>query len=125
MMEAISPANVMRAALDTAAFVESIPGRLTTILEAVSEGKLTINLEGLDEPALLRGAQKLANRVATGVLIAAFVLAAALFSSERTGAFVWGYPVLTIVFLGLAVLAAAWVAFGIVHGDVRRRGDSG
>ena len=122
MMEAISPANVMRAALDTAAFVESIPGRLTTILEAVSEGKLTINLEGLDEPALLRGAQKLANRVATGVLIAAFVLAAALFSSERSGAFVWGYPVLTIVFLGLAVLVAAWLAFGIVHGDVRRRG---
>ena len=125
MMDAISPANVMRSVLDTAAFVESIPRRLTTILEAVSEGKLTINLQGLDEPALLRGAQKLANRVATGVLIAAFVLAAALFSTERTGAFVWGYPVLTIVFLGLAVLVAGWLAIGIAHGDVRSRGKSG
>ena len=124
MMEAISPAHVMRAVLDSVAFMESIPRRLTTILEAVSEGRLTISLEGLDEPAILRGAQKLANRVATGVLIAAFVLAAALFSSERSGAFVWGYPILTVVFLGLAVVVAAWLAIGIVRGDVRRRDKS-
>lgn len=122
MMQAISPANVMRSALDAAAFVEALPRRMNKILESVSEGKLTINLEGLDEPAILRGAQKLANRVATGVLIAAFVLAAALFSSQRTGAFLWGYPVLTLVFLGLAVVVGGWLGIGIVRSDLPRRG---
>jgi ubiquinone biosynthesis protein len=125
MMEAISPANVMRSALDAAAFVESIPRRLNKILESLSEGKLTINLEGLDEAALLRGAQKLANRVATGVLIAAFVLAAALFSRQRSGAVVWGYPILTVIFLGLAMIVAVWLAFGILRGDLPRRRGGG
>lgn len=125
MMQAIAPANVMRSALDAAAFVEALPRRMNKILESVSEGKLTINLEGLDEPAILRGAQKLANRVAIGVLIAAFVIAAALFSSQRTGAFLWGYPVLTLVFLGLAVIVAGWLAVGVVRGDLPRRHGSG
>jgi predicted unusual protein kinase regulating ubiquinone biosynthesis (AarF/ABC1/UbiB family) len=122
MMDAISPAHVMRAVLDSAAFVEALPGRLNKVLASISEGKFTINLEGLDEPALLRGAQKLANRVATGVLIAAFVLAAALFSGAKSADTLWGYPILTIIFLGLAIAGAIWLGIGIVRGDVRQRG---
>jgi hypothetical protein len=78
----------------------------------------------LDEAAVLRGAQKMANRVAAGVMIAAFVIAAALFAAAPGGGSLWGYPVLTIAFLGLALLTAAWVAIGMVRRDVpqpRRR----
>jgi hypothetical protein len=112
----------MRSALEATAFAEALPGRLNKVLEALAEGKLTLNLEGLDENAIMRGAQKMANRMATGVLIAAFVVAAALFSSGRSGSTVWGYPVLSIVFLGLAVLVAIWLGIGIFRGDLPQRG---
>jgi hypothetical protein len=63
----------------------------------------------------------MANRVVAGVMIAAFVIAAALFSSAPHGARVWGYPVLTIVFLGLAALTAVWVGIGKVRRDLPQR----
>jgi len=63
----------------------------------------------------------MANRVVAGVMIAAFVVAAALFSAAPRGATVWGYPVLTIVFLGLAVVTGGWVAIGVVRRDLPQR----
>jgi ubiquinone biosynthesis protein len=122
MLQAASPTKVMRSALEATAFAEALPGRLNKVLESLADGRLTLNLEGLDENAIMRGAQKMANRMATGVLIAAFVVAAAIFSNSRHGSTVWGYPVLTVVFLGLAVVIAAWLAVGIFRRDLPQRG---
>ena len=123
MLQAARPTKVMSSALETAAFAEALPGRLNKVLESLADGKLTINLEGLDEGAILRGAQKLANRVATGVLIAAFVVAAALFSGAKATTTVWGYPVLTLVFLGLAIVTAISLGFAITRKDSPPRQD--
>lgn len=122
MLGAASPTNVMRSALEATAFAEALPSRMNKVLESLAEGRLTLNLEGLDENAIMRGAQKMANRMATGVVIAAFVVTAGLFSGAHTSTTVLGYPVLTIVFLGLAVLSAAWLAVGIVRGDLPQKG---
>ena len=121
MLETARPAKVLRAALDAAAFAEELPNRLNKVLESLSEGRFTLRLEGLDEASVIRGAQKMANRVVAGVMIAAFVVAAALFSSAPHGPTVWGYPVLTMVFLGLAVLTGGWVAVGMVRRDLPQR----
>jgi ubiquinone biosynthesis protein len=121
MLHAASPGKVMSSALEATALAEALPGQVNKVLESLAAGKFTLNLEGLDEAALMRGAQKLANRVAIGVLIAAFVIAAALFSRSPTGATVLGYPVLTIIFLALAVVVAGWLVIGIVRRDLRRR----
>jgi predicted unusual protein kinase regulating ubiquinone biosynthesis (AarF/ABC1/UbiB family) len=122
MLDAARPAKVMRSALDAAAFVEQLPGRLNKVLEALSEGRIDLRLEGLDESSVIRGAQKMANRVVAGVIIAAFVVAAALFSAAPHARSVWGYPILTIVFLGLALLTAVWVGIGILRRDLPQRG---
>lgn len=120
-IEAARPTNVMRSALEATAFAEALPGRMNKVLESLADGRLTLNLEGLDENAIMRGAQKMANRMATGVVIAACVVAAALFSGGRTAATLWGYPVLTVVFLVLALAAALWMGIGIVRGDLPQK----
>ena len=86
MLDAAQPAKLMRSALDAAAFVEQLPGRLNKVLESLAEGRIDLRLDGLDEGAVIRGAQKMANRVAAGVMIAAFVITAALFASAPRGA---------------------------------------
>ena len=121
MLDAARPAKLMRSALDAAAFVEQLPSRLNKVLESLAEGRIDLRLDGLDEGAVIRGAQKMANRVAAGVMIAAFVITAALFASAPRGTIVWGYPLLTIVFLGLAALTAAWVGIGMVRKDLPQR----
>jgi ubiquinone biosynthesis protein len=124
MLDAARPAKLMRSALDAAAFAENLPGRLNKVLESLAEGRINLHLEGLDEAAVLRGAQKMANRVAAGVMIAAFVIGAALFAAAPGGPVVWGYPLLTVVFLGLGLLTAAWVAVGMVRKDLPQRRDT-
>jgi ubiquinone biosynthesis protein len=121
MAEKTRPAKVMRSALDAAAFAEQLPDRLNKVLESLAEGRINLRLEGLDEGSVIRGAQKLANRVIAGVVIAAFVISAALFSSAPHASTLWGYPVLTIVFLGLAALTAVWVAVGMLRRDLPER----
>jgi hypothetical protein len=111
----------MRSTHDAAAFAEALPGRMDKVLESLAEGKLTLNLEGLDEPALMRGAQKLANRLAAGVLIAAFVIAASLFSRDGGQRILWGYPLLTVVFLFLAAVVGIWLAVARLRRDVPQR----
>lgn len=118
MLKNASPTKIMSSALEATAFAEALPARMNKVLEALADGRLTLNLEGLDEAAMLRGAQKLANRVATGVVIAAFVVAAALFAQGRQVATVWGYPLLTLVFLALAVVTSLWLVVGIARGDI-------
>jgi predicted unusual protein kinase regulating ubiquinone biosynthesis (AarF/ABC1/UbiB family) len=118
MLETARPAKVLRSALDAAAFAEELPNRMNKVLESLAEGRFTLRLEGLDEASVIRGAQTMANRFVAGVMIAAFVVAAALFSSSPRGAMVWGYPLLTVVFLGLAALTAGWVALGMLRRDL-------
>jgi hypothetical protein len=112
---------MLRSALDAAAFAEQLPSRLNRVLEFLSEGRFTLRLDGLDEASVIRGAQKMANRFVAGLMIAAFVVAAALFSSAPHAATVWGYPVLTIVFLALGALTAAWVGIGMLRRDLPQR----
>jgi hypothetical protein len=91
------------------------------VLESLAEGKLTLNLEGLDEPALMRGAQKLANRLAAGVMIASFVVAASLFSRDGGRQTIWGYPFLTIFFLALAAVVGIWLVVALFRRDLPQR----
>jgi predicted unusual protein kinase regulating ubiquinone biosynthesis (AarF/ABC1/UbiB family) len=121
MLDSARPAKVMRSVLDAAAIAEQLPGRLNKVLESLAEGRIDLHLDNLDEASVIRGAQKMANRVAAGVVIAAFVLTAALFSSGPRTTTVWGYPVLTIVFLALAALTAAWVGIGMLRRDLPQR----
>ncbi len=121
MLEAASPGRMLAGALDAKQFLENLPNRLNKVIDALAEGSFTVNVEGVDEAELMRGVQKLANRGATGVVIAALVLAAAIFASAKVGPRVWGYPLPTIVLLALALLASIWLVVGIVRSDLPQR----
>jgi ubiquinone biosynthesis protein len=121
MLEAASPGNLFTAALDAKEFAERLPARLNKVLDSLAEGSFTVNVEGVDESEIMRGVQKLANRFALGVVIAALLLASAVFGTMRGGVRVWGYPLLTVVFLILAVLAALWLLVGVLRSDLPQR----
>lgn len=118
LLQAASPGRLLVGVLDAKEFAEQLPMRLNKVLESLADGKFTLNVEGVDEAELMRGVQKLANRAATGIVIASLVLAAAIFSISKTGPKAGGYPVVTLILLGLAVLAALWMLVGIVRSDL-------
>lgn len=121
MLQAVSPGRLMAGALDAREFMDRLPARLNKVLDSLAEGDFTLNIEGLDEPELMRGVQKLANRAATGLVIAALLLSSAIFATAKVGPSAGGFPVVTLVFLGLAFVASIWLGFGILRSDLPQR----
>ncbi len=125
MLQSASPTNLMAAATDAREFAEKLPGRINKVMDALTEGQLTLKVQGIDERELMRGVQKLANRLTAGLVIAALVVGAALMMRINTRSKLFGYPSLAIVCFLLAATAAAWLLMSIVLSDLpqRRRRD--
>src|SRR5581483_1924753 len=84
MLRAVSPSAAFRTLIDSKEMVEQLPSRLNRILETMAENKLRLDVDAIDEDELLKGLQKIANRIAGGTLLAALVLAAALMMRVQT-----------------------------------------
>lgn len=123
LLEAASPTNAVSAALDAKEFAERLPERMNKVLDTLAEGPVRISVEGMDEAEIMRSVQKLANRAAAGLAVAAFVLAAAIFSVSTHGPRWGGLSAFTVVLLALAAaLGAAIVVATLRHDLPQRRG---
>jgi predicted unusual protein kinase regulating ubiquinone biosynthesis (AarF/ABC1/UbiB family) len=121
LLRAVSPGNVVSAAMDAKEFAERLPGRINKVMDALAEGQLTLNIQGVDEENIMRGVQKLANRLAAGLVVAALVVGAALIMRIPTQTRLFGYPALAIVMFLLAAVAAAFLLGSIVLSDLPQR----
>jgi ubiquinone biosynthesis protein len=121
LLRAASPANIRSAAMEAKEFAERLPGRVNKVVDALAEGKLTLNIEGIDEQNIMRSVQKLANRLTTGLVVAALVIGAALLMRIETDTRLFGYPALAIVLFLLAAAAAFCVLISIVLSDLPQR----
>lgn len=118
MRQSASPGNILAAAMEVKEFAEKFPGRVNKVMDALAEGQLTLNIQGIDEKELMRGIQKLANRVTTGVVVAALVIGAALIMPINVGPKLFGYPALALALFLLAAMAAGLLLVSIVLSDV-------
>jgi len=96
------------------------PG-IASVMEALAEGTLNLNISGIDEDALMRHVRKVANRITLGLVLAALILGAALLARVQTSSTLFGYPPLAIVLFLLAAGGAAALFVAILVGDHRRR----
>src|SRR4029078_4055637 len=79
VMGSFSPANLASSALELRDFTARLPGRVNKILDAAASNKLGFELETrIDASALMVGFQKVGNRIATGLVIAALIVGAAM-----------------------------------------------
>jgi ubiquinone biosynthesis protein len=119
MLHAVSPSNVVSAALDAKEFAEKLPGRVNRVMEALAEGTLNLNVTGIDQDALMRHIRKVANRITLGLVLAALILGAAMLVRVPTSSKLFGYPTLAIVLFLLAATGAGALFAIILLGDRR------
>ena len=121
MLQSASPGNILSAALDAKEFAEKLPGRVNKVMDALAEGQLTLNIQGIDEKELMRGIQKLANRLTAGLVIAALIVGAAMLTRIETESRLFGYPGIAIVCFLAAVLAAIGLLLSTILHDLPQR----
>lgn len=106
----LSPEGLLAAAGDLKQFVERLPGRANRILDRIADNELEIRVHSIDERLLVEGFQKVANRIATGLVLAALIVGAAMLMRIETPFRILGYPGLA----ALCFLAAAAGGVGLV-----------
>jgi predicted unusual protein kinase regulating ubiquinone biosynthesis (AarF/ABC1/UbiB family) len=113
--------RLFTAALEAREFVEELPGRVNKLLDSTVNGQLTVKVDAFDEKELLRGMQQLANRVTTGLVLAALIVGAAMLTRVQTNVKLLGYPAVAIVCFLLASLGGAALLWSIAVGDRKDR----
>jgi predicted unusual protein kinase regulating ubiquinone biosynthesis (AarF/ABC1/UbiB family) len=121
LVQASSPGSVMAAAMEVKEFAEHLPGQVNKVMDALAAGELTLNVKGIDEQDLMRGVQKLANRLTAGLVVASLVIGAALIMRIPTHSRLFGYPTLAIVLFLIATAAALVLLVRIQLSDLPQR----
>lgn len=115
-LAAASPGRMLATAVETQGFLQDLPERLNKIMDAVVESRLTMNVRAFDEAQMMANLQRIANRIATGLVLAALIIGAALMMNIDAGPRLFGYPALSLVMF----LLAAVTGFGMVFQALRR-----
>lgn len=124
MRQSMSASNVFTAAIETREFLEQLPARVNMVLDRVVNNELKLNVEVIDEGAVIHGLQKVANRITLGLLLAALIVGAAMLMQVPTNFRLFGYPGLAMLFFLVAAGGGLWLAYTIVRSDTpagRRR----
>jgi ubiquinone biosynthesis protein len=120
MLKGATPANVFSAAMDVREFAERLPGRVNRILDALAANDLRFKVEVIDQGSIIDGLQKVANRIALGLVLAALIVGAAMLMRIPTSLTIFGYPWIAMLLFLAAAAGGFWMAWTILAGDVRK-----
>ena len=118
---AISPGSAVSSALEAKEFAANLPRRANRIMDALSNGELTMRVNALDEDRLLETMHQVANRLTIGLVLAAVTIAAALMSRIEAGPRLLGYPLVSLLFFLAAALGGLALVVKILVTDKRTR----
>jgi predicted unusual protein kinase regulating ubiquinone biosynthesis (AarF/ABC1/UbiB family) len=120
MLKSATPANVFSAVMDVREFAERLPGRVNRILDALAANDLRFKVELIDQGSIIEGLQKVANRIALGLVLAALIVGAAMLMRVPTTLPIFGYPRIAMLLFLAAAAGGFWMAWTILAGDVKR-----
>jgi predicted unusual protein kinase regulating ubiquinone biosynthesis (AarF/ABC1/UbiB family) len=120
MLKSLAPGNVVTSALELRDFVDRLPSRVNKILDAAAGNELGLKIDtGIDATQLMVGFQKVANRIAMGLVLAALIVGAALLMRVETSFRIFGYPGFAILLFLVAAAAGAALVIQIAANDLR------
>ena len=109
--------GVLNSILEMKDFITGLPTRLNRILDAVSNAELEVKVRALDAKLVMEALQKIANRVTTGLILAALIIGASLLMRVDTPYRIFGYPGLAILLFLAAAAGGFWLVIGIYIQD--------
>ena len=116
----LTPGNLFASILDMKEFATQLPSRVNKVLDTAGKGQIELKLRKDDTLFLLDGFQKVANRIAAGLLLASLVVGAALLMQVPTKFQLFGYPGLAILCYLFAAFGAIWLFFDMIFRDTKR-----
>jgi len=120
MLKTATPTHLLSSLLEVRDFAEKLPERVNRILESLAANDLRLKIEVIDRGSIIDGFQKVANRIALGLVLAALIVGAAMLMQVQTRFTIFGYPGLAMMLFLAAAAGGLWMAWTILAGDVKR-----
>ena len=117
MQQELKPENAYAFLLDNKKLLENLPGRLNKITENLANNQLELKINAIDEDRLTEGFQKVANRITSGLIIAAMIIGAALLMRIPSSYTILGYGVLPFFFFVIAIGLGLFLVYSIMFKD--------
>ena len=119
MRKAATQTSVIHTLLELKDFAAGLPMRLNKIMDVVGNRELEMKVRTPDAPLMMEGLQKIANRVTSGLILAALIIGAALLMRVDTPFKIAGYPGLAILCFLFATAGGIWLLLNIFWQDRR------
>jgi len=105
----LNPRKLLQIAMQSGDLLSALPHRLDLLTQRLSTGEFEMRIEIPQLTMLLNGLQKVANRIFSGLVLAAIVIASAMLINTRKTLGTWGFVV--------AGAVSAWMVVTIWWGD--------
>jgi predicted unusual protein kinase regulating ubiquinone biosynthesis (AarF/ABC1/UbiB family) len=117
----VTPGGVAQTVMDVTQLLRQLPERVNAVLDALAENRIRIRLDAIDEERLMKGAEKVANRITAGLVLAALIIGAAMLMRVETSFRIYGYPGLAMLLFLAAAAGGAALLINIMAQDRRTR----
>jgi predicted unusual protein kinase regulating ubiquinone biosynthesis (AarF/ABC1/UbiB family) len=121
LKSSITEGKVFSTLLEAKQFVGALPSRLNKILDAVGNAELNVTVKPSETEFLVESASKVANRITTGLILAALIVGAALLMRVPTQFQILGYPGLAMLCFIAAGGGGFWLVLSILWQDHKSR----
>ncbi len=119
MRKDVSQGNFFSSLLDLKQLATTLPSRLNRLFDAVTNAELEVKVKAIDAKMFLDGMQKIANRITSGVVLAALIIGASLLMRVDTAFRLFGYPGLAMLCFLAAAGGGFWLVINIFVQDAK------
>lgn len=117
MKKELKSGNFLQNLLESKELMENLPERINLISENLAHNKFKMEIETIDEHRFILAFQKVANRITTGLVIAALILGAALLMRVPSTWNILGYPGFAMLFFIFAASIGLYLIYQILFKD--------
>ena len=115
--ESLTSANVMGILTEAKDFLGQLPSRMNRIVEMFADNKIRVKVDTIDEHKFIQGLQKVANRITTGLILAAFIIGSSMLARVETSFRIFGYPGLAMLLFSVAIVGSVLLMIQIYAKD--------
>ena len=113
LKKSLSPSNIASELIEVQALLREAPRKVSDLLSLLAENRMQVRVDGLADSPLMESLQKIANRIAAGLVTAALIVASAMMMRVDTAHHLFGYPLIAMLLflvaagLGLTIVLSA------------------
>jgi predicted unusual protein kinase regulating ubiquinone biosynthesis (AarF/ABC1/UbiB family) len=111
----LNPRKLLQVVMQGGDLLTALPHRLDLVTQRLASGEFETKIDVPQLSVLLNGLQKVANRIFSGLVLAAIIIASAMLITTRKALGTWGFI--------LAGAVGAWMVIAIWWGDRKKRRD--